>query len=60
MDRLDREALVSMLELYESAISELEARHEPRLHGVIVRLQRRLAEVAAELAARGAGGTAAK
>jgi len=44
-----------MLELYESAISELEARHEPRLHGVIVRLQRRRAEVVAQLASRGAG-----
>ena len=53
MESLDREELLSLLEVYESAISELERRKEPRLAGVIVRLQQRRAEVIANLASRG-------
>jgi hypothetical protein len=53
MESFDREALLSLLEIYESAISELESRREPRLRRVIVRLQQRRAEVIASLASRG-------
>jgi len=53
MDSLSRESLLSLLESLESAISELQARGEPRLDAVISRLERRRAEVVAALASKG-------
>jgi hypothetical protein len=53
MDSFSRESLLSLLESLESAISELQARDEPRLDAVISRLERRRAEVVAALASKG-------
>ena len=53
MEAFSREALLSLLESVESAISELQSRNEPRLEGVISRLERRRAEIVAALAAKG-------
>ena len=50
---MSRESLVSLLESLESATSELQAREQPRLQGVISRLKRRRAEVVAALASKG-------
>ena len=53
MEAFSREALLSLLESVESAISELKPRNEPRLQGVISRLERRRAEIVAALATKG-------
>jgi len=53
MEAFSREALLSLLESVESAISELRSRDEPRLEGVISRLERRRAEIVAALASKG-------
>jgi hypothetical protein len=53
MDAFSREGLLSLLESVESAISELQSRNEPRLEGVISRLERRRAEIVAALASKG-------
>jgi len=53
MESFSRESLLSLLESVESAISELQSRREPRLEGVISRLERRRAEIVAALAAKG-------
>ena len=53
MEAFSREALLSLLESVESAISELKSRNEPRLEGVISRLERRRAEIVAALVAKG-------
>jgi hypothetical protein len=53
MDSFSRENLAALLESLESAIGELQSRDEPRLEAVIARLERRRAEVIAELASRG-------
>jgi hypothetical protein len=53
MEAFSREALLSLLESVESAISELKSRNEPRLEGVISRLERRRAEIVAALASKG-------
>ena len=53
MEAFSREALLSLLESVESAISELQSRKEPHLKGVISRLERRRAEIVAALAAKG-------
>jgi len=53
MEAFSREGLLSLLESLESAISELQSRNEPRLVGVISRLERRRAEVVAALASKG-------
>jgi hypothetical protein len=53
MESFSRESLLSLLESVESAISELQSRKEPRLEGVISRLERRRAEIVAALAAKG-------
>ncbi len=53
MEAFSREALLSLLESVESAISELRSRDEPRLEGVISRLERRRAEIMAALASKG-------
>ena len=53
MESLSRESLLSLLESVESAISELQSREEPRLKGVISRLERRRAEIVAALVAKG-------
>ena len=53
MDSFSRESLLSLLESVESAISELKSRNEPRLKGVISRLEQRRAEIVAALASKG-------
>jgi hypothetical protein len=53
MESFSRESLLSLLESVESAISELQSRKEPRLEGVISRLERRRAEIVAALASKG-------
>jgi hypothetical protein len=52
VESFSRESLLSLLESVESAMSELKSRKEPRLKGVISRLERRRADVAA-LASKG-------
>jgi hypothetical protein len=53
VEKLDQKTLPSLLEMYESAIGTLESREEPRLAGVIARLQRRREEVVAKLVSLG-------
>jgi len=53
VESLSRESLLSVLESLESAISELQSLHEPRLDAVISRLERRRAEIVAALASKG-------
>jgi hypothetical protein len=52
VESFSRENLVSLLESLKSAISELRSRQEPRVQGVISRLERRKAEVVAALASK--------
>jgi hypothetical protein len=47
---LGRETLLNLLQMYESAISQLESRSEPRIAAFRERLQRRRTEVIAALA----------
>jgi len=50
MESFSREELLSLLESVESA---LQSRNEPRLQGVVSRLERRRAEIVAALASKG-------
>jgi hypothetical protein len=52
VESLSRESL-SLLGSLESAISKLQSLHEPRLDGVISRLERRRAEIVAALGSKG-------
>jgi hypothetical protein len=53
VESFSRESLLSLLESVESAISELKSRNEPRLQGVVSRLERRRAEIVVALASNG-------
>jgi hypothetical protein len=53
VESFSRGNLLSLLESLESAISELKSRKEPRLKGLILRLERRRAEIVAALASKG-------
>jgi hypothetical protein len=50
MEGLDKETLLNLLQIYETALSELRQMADPSVSGLIVRLERHRAEVIAALA----------
>ena len=53
MKRLEKTTLLSLLQLYESVIRELEALRDPGVTGLLRRMEHHRAEVIAALAAQG-------
>jgi hypothetical protein len=56
---LDSRTLLNLLQMYETATAELESSGDLSFSGLLLRFERRRAEVIAELSARGEGGLAA-
>jgi hypothetical protein len=59
LDSLDSRTLLNLLQMYETATAELESSGDLSFSGLLLRFERRRAEVIAELSARGEGGLAA-